>query len=1578
MRRRRCPAGHRPKVLKQGLMCRVVFLAFVLSAWAALISPAQAEILNTVTATATTSGGGTLNGQANESVTVAPEAPSIVVTKTGTLNDGGDGQADPGDTIDYVITVQNTGNVTLQNVAANDPLFVLGAPALSNDVAPLGDSTDAPGGNWDTLAPGDTISFGGTYTLLAADVAAGQVTNTVTANGTSVPGTPVSGSATEVVLLNGSSGLTLDKVASLDMGPDGIATAGDIISYQFIVTNTGTTNLTNISISDPLLMASAAEETGMERVLALMEDATLRTDPMATASLPAGGERRNPNLWSLEGDGKSDLAVPMVRVLPPELPVALHGKRRLVNLTGGAKPAGLGDLVGIYVELTNTGEGPITGITVDQPGAEAFGNALDILLPNESNAASVIFTHEITEADLAAGVLDLPATIQGMVRGRRISVAITTPMPLSEMQSRDELVTAVILPPNVPLLGPGQQTIFTATYAVTQADVDAGHFANTATASGTDPANQVISAVDSEDVLLPPVPAIALIKSGVLDPGPDGIASAGDTINYSFTVSNTGNVTLSNLVVTDPLVTVAGGPLAGLAPGLSDATTFTATYVITQADVDTGSVQNQATATGSPPLAAPPVSDLSDESDELGNDPTVTPLAPAPGLTLLKQISSVTDVNGNTLTDAGDTINYTFSVANSGNVTLTDVAVSDPNPGVLVAPLPPTGITLAPAAQDNSSFTATYTLTQSDVDAGFFENTATVTGDTPSGGQATDTSHPSNVNGNGPTRYDIPRQPGITLLKTVSSISDTNGNSVTDLTDVITYAFTVSNTGNMTLLNVTLSDPNATVSGGPIASLAPGASDTTTFTASHVVSPADMIAGQVANQASVTGTAQTGEQATDLSHPSDPNADAPTIVPVVLQPAIALVKTTQSVTINDQGTPGNPADDTLEVAYAFAVTNTGNVTLSNILVTDPLVTVSGAPISLAPGQTDTTSFTALYTATPADIAAGQVVNQATAAGTAPDSTVAVDLSDHTTTTDDRPTVTPLSNTPGVAIVKQFAGYADDDADLLVPEVGEGILYSFIVTNTGNLPLYNVTVTDPNATVSGGPIVLLPVATSDSTTFTARHDITPADMVALSVVNQATVNATSLAGPVSDLSDESSPAGNDPTVVNLTEVPRIAVVKTLASITDVNGSTVTDEGDIINYAFAITNTGNVPLLNVTLADPNATVSGGPIASLAAGATDTTTFTASHVVTAADMAAGTVVNQATAQGTSAGGTIVSDLSDESSITGNDATVVPVFTAAAQLTKTAARSEVRRGETVTYTIRASALVGVPYDVVDLMPAGFTYVDGSAIVNGAAAAPAVAGQTLSFAAVLPVAGEITVTLTLRASATLANGAFINRARLHLNATGTLLAEASATVSIKEEHVFDCGEIVGRVFDDLNGNGYADAGEPGLPGVRIATVKGVLITTDKRGRFHLSCADVPNATIGSNFLMKLDTRTLPQGYKLSTENPRDVRLTRGKVTKLNFGAARRREIALDLTRDAFVSNQVELKEKWRAGVDRLVSLMRQAHGGLTITYRCNAYAPIARERLAHVSELLQARWAENGGDAPLKITTRVTCGQPE
>lgn len=96
-------------------------------------------------------------------------------------------------------------------------------------------------------------------------------------------------------------------------------------------------------------------------------------------------------------------------------------------------------------------------------------------------------------------------------------------------------------------------------------------------------------------------PAIDLLKEGVYtDSNNNGYPDPGDEIHYTFTVINTGDVPLTQITVSDPLVTVSGGPV-DLDIDESDSTSFTAVYVITQEDVDRGGVYNLATATGIDP-----------------------------------------------------------------------------------------------------------------------------------------------------------------------------------------------------------------------------------------------------------------------------------------------------------------------------------------------------------------------------------------------------------------------------------------------------------------------------------------------------------------------------------------------------------------------------------------------------------------------------------------------------------------------------------------------------------------------------------------------------------------------------------------------------------------------------------------------------------------------------------------------------------------------------------------------------------------------------------------------------------------
>ena len=99
----------------------------------------------------------------------------------------------------------------------------------------------------------------------------------------------------------------------------------------------------------------------------------------------------------------------------------------------------------------------------------------------------------------------------------------------------------------VTVLAPGESTTCTATYRLTQADVDAGEVINIATATGIDPNGIEVSAEDTVTTPIPSAPVITLDKQAGVPTG----ATAGSTIDYSFVVTNTGNVTLDSISIAD-------------------------------------------------------------------------------------------------------------------------------------------------------------------------------------------------------------------------------------------------------------------------------------------------------------------------------------------------------------------------------------------------------------------------------------------------------------------------------------------------------------------------------------------------------------------------------------------------------------------------------------------------------------------------------------------------------------------------------------------------------------------------------------------------------------------------------------------------------------------------------------------------------------------------------------------------------------------------------------------------------------------------------------------------------------------
>ncbi len=1162
--------------------------------------------------------------------------PSITLVKTGTFNDANtNGEADPGETISYAFSITNSGNVTLTGVTLADTVggvSISGGPSIA------------------TLAVGDTdaTTFTGSYSITQVDIDAGQFFNTATTTGTDPNGAPVTDPDDETVDLPQAPAIELLKDGTFNdvIDGDGYADAGETISYTFTVTNTGNVTLTNVTLADTV--GGVTISGGPIATLAVgAVDTTTFTGSytLTQADVDAGTFTNTATVTGTDpnGDPVTD-PDSHTEPLPGSIDIEKTGSFA-AGVDGFAQP---GELISYTFTVTNPGALSMTNVVVSDPldglsaitftGGDADNdNQLDI---------DEIWTYQasyaVNQADIDAGAVSNTATVTGIDTADDPATATdphTEPLPQDPSillaksgtfndQSGDGFadagetisyaftvtntgnvtLTGVTLADTVggvsllggPIatlaVGAVDTTTFTGSYTLSQADVDAGTFTNTATVTGIDPNDEPVSDSDSDTQPLAQDSSIALEKTGTLndDDGTTGV-SAGDTISYAFSVTNTGNVTLTGVTLADTVggVTLLGGPIATLAVGAVDSTTFTGSYTLSQADVDAGTFTNTATVTGIDPNDEP-VSDPDSDTQPLAQDPSIA----------LEKTGTLNDDDGTTGVSAGDTISYAFTVTNTGNVTLTGVTLADTVGGVslLGGPI----ATLAVGAVDSTTFTGSYTLSQADVDAGTFTNTATVTGidsnDEPVSDSDSDT-------------QPLAQDSSIALEKT-GTLNDDDGTTGVSAGDTISYAFTVTNTGNVTLTGVTLADTVGGVSllGGPIATLAVGAVDSTTFTGSYTLSQADVDAGTFTNTATVTGIDSNDEPV------SDPDSDTQ---PLAQDSSIALEKTG---TLNDDdGTTGVSAGDT--ISYAFTVTNTGNVTLTGVTLADTVggVSLLGGPIAtLAVGAVDSTTFTGSYTLSQADVDAGTFTNTATVTG--------IDPNDEPVSDPDSDTQ-PLAQAPALTLEKSSTTTS-------VTTPGQVVPYSYLLTNTGNVTITALSVSDDN--VGADPVCLVTtLAPTEATTCSASHTVTQAELDANGsptaasglLTNNAIATGTPAGGTFTDPTDDLD--------IPIVQSPAIRLVKT-GTLNDDDGIPGVSAGDTISYAFSVTNTGNVTLTNVTLGDTvgGVTISGGPIASLAPGQLDATTFTGSYTLTQADVDAGTFFNRAWVWGRDPNGTLVRD--------------------------------------------------------------------------------------------------------------------------------------------------------------------------------------------------------------------------------------------------------------------------------------------------------------------------------------------------
>ncbi|MFC3810561.1 hypothetical protein ACFOOI_07850 [Lacihabitans lacunae] len=258
------------------------------------------------------------------------------------------------------------------------------------------------------------------------------------------------------------------------------------------------------------------------------------------------------------------------------------------------------------------------------------------------------------------------------------------------------------------ILEVGETFTYTISYAVTQADIDAGNtLVNIATVKTTE---TPIVKTDTAATPVSQAPSLTITKTQV--GGQNPVTTPG-TINYEVVVVNTGNQSLTNVAVSDTLPNGTIGTLVKTNESITnnnilevgETFTYTISYAVTQADIDAGNtLVNIATV-------------KTTETPIVKTDTAATPVGQAPSLTITK-----TQVGGQNPVTTPGTINYEVVVVNTGNQSLTNVAVSDTLPNGTIGTLVKTNESITNnnilEVGETFTYTISYAVTQADIDAG--------------------------------------------------------------------------------------------------------------------------------------------------------------------------------------------------------------------------------------------------------------------------------------------------------------------------------------------------------------------------------------------------------------------------------------------------------------------------------------------------------------------------------------------------------------------------------------------------------------------------------------------------------------------------------------------------------------------------------------------------------------------------------------------------------------------------------------------------------------------------------------------
>jgi hypothetical protein len=887
------------------------------------------------------------------------------------------------------------------------------------------------------------------------------------------------------------------------------------------------------------------------------QDADAPTGPFISVGDPVDWtfEATNNGNVALNFFGVTDLQLPPDAVTCPPAPLVLDPGDSVTCTASGTATAGQYSNIGLAAARpVNIPPGtPLDNVLATDP-SHYFGADPGISIEKFTNGV---------DADTPA---DAPELRIGSVVEWGYLVGNTGNEALRNVQVTDDRGVLPVLVDGDDngngLLDVGEFWLFEATGTAT-----AGLYANIGSVEATDDLGSVVTD-DDPSHYLGIITDLEIEKStngedADFAPGPQ--LAVGDPVTWEYVVTNNGNTPLVNLRVTDdqgPVPVLQDGDTnddGALDPGESWRYTAQGTAI-------EGQYENLATARALSVDAEGLTEEVetTDPSHYFGGDSE-------PALVIEKLTNGEdADIEPGPLVEAGTDVLFIYLVANTGNVPLNDVRVTD-DQGLAVDcqggnPIPalPVGAIGLCAATDTATL-------------GQYQNIGTAEG-TGIFGEVVDDTDPSHYYG-----YDVSGQPLARIdLEKATEGQDADLPPGPSLTPGATVNFTyeVTNTGSLPLRNVGVTDDQGVVvtcpSGNPIPLLLAGAAETCTGSATVGIGP-------YANLGTAEGEDPNGNPVTD----SDPSNH------VGASPGIAIEKATNGVDA-DLPTDAQRLQQGTAITWTYVVTNRGNEDLVNVqLLDDQGVT----PVHVAGDVADpgvlnvgeTWTFEAQGSVEP-DLYA----NVGTISAEGALSTIAVEASDPSHY---------FGIVNGLTLEKSTNGTdADAPPGPQVP-VGGTVSWVYLASNTGNHPLIDPVLVDDQGVVpvfqngdTNGDGILDP---GETWRYSASGSA-----VAGQYMNTGSVVATSVAD---DGASRSVQASDPSHYFGGSNTPSLVIEKlTNAEDADLPPGPLLAIGSNAVFVYGILNTGNIAITDVRVTDDQGLVpdcvGGNPIPLLEPGSFD----------------------------------------------------------------------------------------------------------------------------------------------------------------------------------------------------------------------------------------------------------------------------------------------------------------------------------------------------------------------------------------